>query len=644
MTAILGLFGTGARTPERHELREAVARGERGGDSFVQLHEEPGVLIGVASTARTGEAGCAALSLDDDYVVVADASLYYVPELLHKFDSALTPSASASQLILAAFRVFGRRCVDHLEGDFAFVVWNRHTRRVDCSRDFAGRRPLFLTEWAGGLIVATSLDSIASLPGFRPEVNETAVGADAAGLLFTLDDETCMRGVQSLRAGYSAQWTPNGILKTERMWTPGPMDTSTVPFDEAAEELRELLSIAVRERLSSTEPTAVWLSGGRDSPAVFAAGMHARRIRHGRPLVPISWSHPPGDSGRENELIENITNFWAVQPCWVYAERIPMFAGANRTSWSAEPFAPPFETLTRELARVGRELGASIALDGYGGDFLFHVSRVYLADLVARGRVRHALRDWRTMDGTGKGMRGFFTYGIQPNLPRWSRRALSIARGGRPLLDPMEQVPPPWVSARFVQKSGLGERFESLGPASQGGSSAAEREARFYLSHQFFARVNTRMAGYALDQGVEVRSPLLDRRVVAFALSRPREDRNKAGDNKRLLRWAMRGLLPDHVLAIRRLKTGTLTSYFNKHMMTAGLAQLTALLPAPALADAGIIEPSLLIQAVARYRAEGVAYAHAESLFCTLQAELWLRARNGADIPVRPAHQQAIPA
>jgi asparagine synthase (glutamine-hydrolysing) len=624
-----------------------VARGARGPENFIQVHTEPGVLIGVASSTKPAAGpDCAALSVDDDYVVVADASLYYVPDLLGKLNSALSPSATPSQLILAAYRAFGRKCVDHLEGDFAFVIWNRHTHRVDCSRDFAGRRPLFLAEWSGGLIVATSLDSIAALAGFQPQVNETAVGADAAGLLFSLDNETCMRGVQSLRAGYAAWWAPQGSVQTERMWTPGPMNTSTLPFDEAADHLLELISIAVRERLSSTAPTAVWLSGGRDSPAVFAAGMHARRgMQNGRLLVPISWSHPPGDSGRENETIEDITRFWEVEPSWVDAQGVPMFPHpASRSSWGAEPFAPPFETLTRELARVGRDLGASIALDGYGGDFLFHVSRVYLADLVARGRVTHALRDWRKMDGTGAGLRGFFAYGVQPNLPRWSRRALSIARGGRPLRDPMEQVAPPWVSPRFVQKSGLADRFESLGPASQGGSSATEREARFYLSHQFFARVNARMAGYALEQGVEVRSPLLDRRVVAFALSRPREDRNKAGDNKRLLRAAMRGLLPDHVLAMRRYKTGTLTSYFNKHMKTAGLEQLTALLPAPALAAAGIIEPALLIQAVARYREEGVAYAHAESLFCTLQAELWLRARSGSHIPAGRAHQQAISA
>ncbi|HEX9085292.1 MAG TPA: asparagine synthase-related protein, partial [Gemmatimonadaceae bacterium] len=500
MTAILALFGIGARTPGEHEVREALTCRARTTDKLIQVHSEPGATIGLATNATDsthGAFGNGAIAVDDDYIVVADATLYYVPDLIRKLGRAVVPTASPSQLVLAAFRAFGTACTDHLEGDFAFVVWDRHAHRVHCGRDFTGRRPLFLAEWARGLIVATSLDLIASLPGFNPRVNNTAVGADAAGLLFSLDDETCMRGVRSLRAGYAAQWAPGETLRTERVWNPAPLNTSPLAFDDAAEQLRELLANAVRERRSATAPTAVWMSGGRDSTAVFGAGMYSRhRDSTDHPLIPISRSHPPGDSGRENEAIDHIARFWQVQPHWVDAESIPMFPGfRNRGTWSAEPFAQPFEGLTRALASAGRQLGSPVALDGYGGDFLFQVSRIYLADLVARGKVRRAIRDWRAMDGAGEGLRGFFCYGVQPNLPRWATRAIATARGGRPLRESMERTPPPWIAPRFILEHGLRDRFESLGPASQIGSSTAERETRFYLSHQFFARVNSKMAG-----------------------------------------------------------------------------------------------------------------------------------------------------
>jgi asparagine synthase (glutamine-hydrolysing) len=641
MTAILGVFETAAYGPGERAFCDALgsAFGRAGGR--VRLQIEPPAILGVAHRAPEPASGWLqppSFAVDDDFVVLADATLYYVSDLRRALDGRVSANASPSQLILSAFRKFGPDCVDYLEGDFAFLIWDRHSRRVFCARDFTGRRPLFLAPWRSGLVVATSLDSIAALPGFDPQVNLAAVGADAAGLLFACDDETCMRGVKSLRAGHTAQWSVNEPLVTRRFWYPSAKKVQALPFGDAAEHLRDLLATAVTERLSASGPTAVWMSGGRDSTAVFGAGMHALRggASKGK-LVPVCRSHPHGDSGREDEVIDDIAHLWGITPHWTEAQHTPMFPGLrNRTRWSAEAFAPPFEGLTRALAKTGRALGSSVALDGYGGDFLFQVSRIYLSDLVARGRVTTALRDWRAMDGGKDGLRGFFHYGIQPLLPRWATTALRAARVSRSFQASMQRTTPPWIDEQFLRKHSLADRFASLGPEGQVGPTAVEREAQFYLTHQFFARVNGMMAGFALDHGVELRSPLLDRRIVRFALSRPAEERNDAGDHKRLLRAAMRGLLPESVLAPRKAKTGTLASYFAHHMRNEGLTLLTRLPLPTALADAGIVDSAQLARAITRYRNEGASYPHTESLYCTLQAESWLSARLTAGMSMRP--------
>jgi hypothetical protein len=133
------------------------------------------------------------------------------------------------------------------------------------------------------------------------------------------------------------------------------------------------------------------------------------------------------------------------------------------------------------------------------------------------------------------------------------------------------------------------------------------------------------MAGYALEHGVELRSPLLDRRVVDFALTRPREERNQAGDQKRLLRASMRGLLPDSVLAPRSGKTGTLRTYFAFHMCHDGLARLRLIQHRSLLADCGIVDARALSRAIDAFASRGPAYPYMEALFCTLRAEQWLR-------------------
>jgi hypothetical protein len=194
----------------------------------------------------------------------------------------------------------------------------------------------------------------------------------------------------------------------------------------------------------------------------------------------------------------------------------------------------------------------------------------------------------------------------------------------------MQRTSPPWITRQFEREYSLAERFAALGPDSQRGPTAVDREAQFYLTHQFFARINSRMSGFALDHGVELRSPLLDARVVRFALSRPGAERNSAGDNKRLLRASMRNLLPDSALAPRVGKPGTLRTYFAQHMWNDGLGRLTAMLPARQLAALGVVDSVELAKAVGQYRSQGGAYPHAESLFCTLNAEMWLRARDAA--------------
>ena len=368
MTAILAVLETGAYLPIERALRAALASVAGPVGDSVSIHLQPGVALGIAQASiaqSTSHDVCAGFAADDDYVVLVDGSLYYLDDLCRTLGHRIGPSASTGQLVLAAFRALGAACVEKLEGDFAFLVWNKHTREVFCARDFTGRRPLYLAEWRDGLIVSTSLDSIAALPGFAPRINVGAVGADAAGLFFGLDDETCMHGVQSLRSGCTVQWKPSERMRGARAWHPEPAAPSRITFDEAAVTLRDLLTRAVAERMSESGPTAVWMSGGRDSPAVFAAGMHSMSGNgDARYLVPVSRSHPPNDSGREDEAIEEITSFWHVKPKWVDAQAVPLFPGLrHRDRWSSESFAQPFEGLAR--ARKSRKVAGRFDCAGW---------------------------------------------------------------------------------------------------------------------------------------------------------------------------------------------------------------------------------------------------------------------------------------
>ena len=635
MSPIIGVFG---RNQELHRsaraLTPATASASARSAPFSGALAATNATLGlVARDARPGAPASGSLVDDGRFVVAADASFYYLRDLERAMGEQLARDASPAAIALAAYRRFGKRCTERLEGDYAFVIWDRVEQVVFCARDFAGRRPLHLAERDGALVVASHLVGIAALAPSSVEVDDVSVGADAAGFFYALDDTTCMRGARAVRAGWIATWSEAAGLETHRVWEPSAGYGGRLDFEDAALHLRDLLADAVAQRMATDGPTVVWMSGGRDSTAVFGAGMHALRQRGGDPaaLIPVSRSHPQGDSGREDEAIDAVARMWGVRPRWIDAPSIPMLTGiGDDGSWRRDSFAQPFENLTRALARAGRAEGATIALDGFGGDFLFQVSREYLADLVARGQLATAIREWRRIDRGREGWRGFVRAALVPRAPAWALRAAAMARGGTPLRRAIERVAPPWISREFLDAHAIEARAFAQGPYGQPGATQAERETRFYLTHQFFARVNATMGRFAREEGVEIRSPVMDARVIAFALSRPRDERNLAGDQKRLLRAAMRGLLPDEILAPRPHKTGTLATYFRNNMRQDGLARLQAIGPAPLLAVRGIVDGERFAQEVRHYAAAGAGYEHEEALYCTMMAELWLRAHTAA--------------
>jgi asparagine synthetase B (glutamine-hydrolysing) len=144
-----------------------------------------------------------------------------------------------------------------------------------------------------------------------------------------------------------------------------------------------------------------------------------------------------------------------------------------------------------------------------------------------------------------------------------------------------------------------------------------------YLRFPYAARIAAHVTGYLESEGVEARSPLLDARVVAFAGSRPWYDKVDAQETKVLLRRAMRGALPDRLLAPRPHKTGLMTGYFVRCIQRAA-GELRPLLAGGRLADLGVINPETLRRAW-DYFVQSADQAVGGQIYFTLQTELWLR-------------------
>jgi asparagine synthase (glutamine-hydrolysing) len=430
-------------------------------------------------------------------------------------------------------------------------------------------------------------------------------------------------------------------VSVARHWQPPTFEQpSGIGFDAAACTLRGLLEDAVAERLQTGGTTAVFMSGGWDSPPVFAASQSAlarARAPAGR-VVPVSMSYPVGDPGREDEAIAQIAARWHARPHWCHVDDVPLFdRPAARAAARDEPLAHVYEMWNRSLLQGARDIGAHVALDGIGGDALFQISPVYLADLLAGGRWPTLLREWRGGAPSAGGARAFWQWAVRPAIPPALLPLATRLRGGRPFADYLRRSPPAWLRADFVAEHGLADRG-AVPLGRRPGESRSALESRWHFTAGWAPSLLGALADVALDYEVELRSPLYDRRVIAFAATRPRAERRGAGETKLLVRAAMRGLLPDDVLAARPARTGTTSGYFARAVRAELPAILARDLRTVALADLGVVDAAALRRAAADV-VRRPAGPGAVPLWFTLQTEWWVRARlAGADAgaPVRP--------
>jgi asparagine synthase (glutamine-hydrolysing) len=630
MTAILAMFANDGTTADEAMVTRMLGRmGSRGG-ARASVWREGGVVIAISRHEwefGPGFSGPVLIVQDGDHVIAADASLYYRDDLRRKLAAkGVRPKGQTpSHLILAAYQAFGEKCPEMLEGDFSFVIWDRKARRIIAARDFMGRRPVFFAELGSTLVIASTIGAILEHPRTSHDLNLGSVVESMAGYV-TSGEATCYKSVSRLHAGRTLVREGRAPVRTTTHWeAPIFHSGSSLSFDDAADQLKELLCVATAERLAQSGNTAVWMSGGRDSTAVFAAGKEfVRRSSGAGDLRPVSLSYPVGDSGREDEAIQTVASHWNSSVQWLNITDIPLLdMQVERAERRDEPLVHLFENAYRALAKATNAIDAHVALDGVGGDQLFLRSHIQFADLLRTGDFSGLAREWKAAGFERSGFTTFFQWAVQPILPTSMLVAARRLRRGRPLQAWLRRRVPEWTSREFVAGTGIPEYERVLSPRKRG-EAVGSTESRWYFTDPFFTTVFRLGADCALEHGVEIRSPLYDARIIEFAATRPMSDHFGGTEGKRLLRHAMRELLPAEILAPRAERTGTPQDY-------AGDALVKALASSDhfqnsALESLGLID----VPAFERARTSFLRYGSNKyrlPLLLTLHTELWLRSR-----------------
>ena len=429
--------------------------------------------------------------------------------------------ADHAALCLAAWALWGEAAVEHLHGDFAFVLWDGGARRLFAARDRLGVRGLVAWENAAGWWLGDSLDEVLAAAGQRPTKPDPQWIADFLGAEVSGDPgRTAYADVRRLPPAHVLSITPAGS-RLSRYWQFGPAELLRPRSAGAVcEEFRSLLATALAERLPAEGKVGIMLSGGLDSTTLAAGSVDLigpERVV-GRTLLFSLERDPEGPAARDVAAYLGI------------AHRCTETAGLQYDPlWHEAAESPAEPDLTITQPRAHASVRAAMAQDarvwfyGEGPDnALTFEWRAHLAWLARRRR-------WLDLAQTGA-----IWLATKP-LAEWAT-TLAVWSGRKPSWPP--PPPTPWVRRPPAAPAIAEPRADTWRP-----------DALANLAGPLWPDMFQGLDRHYAAEGIDWRHPFLDLRLLEFMLRTPPVPWAR---HKRLLRRAMAGRLPAATLKRRK--------------------------------------------------------------------------------------------
>ena len=442
------------------------------------------------------------------------------------------------EFILRAYERWGDTCPERLLGDYAFAVWDARRRRLFCARDHIGTRPFYYHLGAQRVVFASGVAAVLAAPGVSGALDESAVATRLTYGGRPFGAHTFFRAVRRLLPGHALA-VEGGAASIARWWRPENVPPVGAASDGAhAEAFLDLYARAVEDRLRGAGPVGVHLSGGLDSSSI--AVLAARALRDtGRPApIAFGWHPPPGDgpltaaAAAEYGPIEAVSRQEGLRVCY----RPPAAADALAFLRRDVALTEGEPTLAHEevVQRCAAERGVRIMLSGWGGDEgISFDGRGYYPQLLREGRLGVLWREFRE-----RGRRPLRSILTEAALPLLFPRAL-------PVVDRLRRGEWPVRKRTFIHPE-FARRARLLPPPVL--SRAGVRAMQISLLQH--GHLGARMEGWAVRgacHGIEYRYPLLDRRVLEFALGLPPEQFRRGRRSRCLMRRALGTILPPEV-------------------------------------------------------------------------------------------------
>jgi asparagine synthase (glutamine-hydrolysing) len=476
-------------------------------------------------------------------VITYNGEIYNYLEIRNELilSGAVFRSQSDTEVILEAYKCWGTDCLSHLNGMFAFALYDQRENKLFCTRDRYGEKPFLYSFGKDFFAFASEYKALLQHPEIPLDCDEwrlvRAAHNPSTGL--DADRQTVFNAVQQLLPGEAMEVDVHTLKhRSWRYWQiePGPLREDE---DERAifEEFRDLLIDSVRLRLRSDVPVGSCLSGGLDSSAIVCI---VRRLLGEDPRYHTFTGRFPGTPADEWQYAREVINATKVESHVVEPTVKRFMADLPEFTWHNElPVGSSSQFAQWCVFRLAKEQGITVLLDGQGADEGLGGYEQYFAHYVQslrnRGEAKRLSKELSliheryplALNPPVRAMRERLPF----TLRYWLSNCFSI---GTNLLYGLR----PEVARRIAAENELPRK-----PGLHALANALEQDS--------FGRYLTTLLRYgdrnSMAHSREVRLPFCDHRIAEFVFRLPPHLLMGEVQTKRLLRESMRGILPDSI-------------------------------------------------------------------------------------------------
>ena len=604
MCGIAGIVGPGAATQTSLAQSMADLLCHRGPDDAGHWSQDNAVLVhrrlsilDLSSAAHQPMAW-----KDDRYWITFNGEIYNWLELRAELQSLgySFRSECDTEVLLAAYAVWGQDCLRRFNGMWAFAIWDTREKTLFAARDRFGEKPFYYVNFRGCFYFASEIKALLLIPDLPRTLNLPVMSDFLTDRTSDHTETTLIREIHSLPPATWLRWQQGRI--TQNPYWNFPETTQPVDSSLIVEEVSELLEKSVALRLRADVPIGCLASGGLDSSAI-ACLMRKKTSAGAATHLFTTRVDPPVEEAKGLDLLvaqggyeihidtPTAQSFWDDLPSVLWHQEAPFADGSMVAHF--------------RLMRLAKSLGVPVLLTGQGADEVFGGYQGYLQ--VQQG-------SYLRQNAVGLFLKNLFA---QPASQRdWAKAIFyALPSSLRSFVRARKnQKANPWIRQDLSDTRNRMPRYESDRRGEDLFNSIL-RQSMSRLTLPAFLRYEDRNS---MAFGVETRLPYLDYRLVERLFKISGADKVRQGKLKSLLRDASARWVPHAI-----------TSNHNKQAYPAPIAQwlrarrteILAYAASPAIDQSPFLEPRVWRAAVKTFYE--TAQAPLEPLWRGLIATFW---------------------